>query len=165
MIEWTDCSPFWSPQHYWSVWSCGSQLQQNQFGASPWSPKSYGCSHHSDYVGAPWWISIQFRLQFWEPSRNRWGSTTNYLTNSEPLFSRQDGLHTQLETVLEVAHRHPTVTIYFFSLSKCLLSYLIFSTYLIFRSATPRSLHIAMKSHSPDVYFILGYRVFVLFIF
>ncbi len=51
------------------------------------------------------------------------------------------------------------VTIYFFSLSKHLLSY------LIFRSATPRSLHITMKSHSPDVYFILGYRVFVLFIF
>ncbi len=51
------------------------------------------------------------------------------------------------------------VTIYFFSLSKRLLSY------LIFRSATPWSLHIAMKSHSPDVYFILGYRVFVLFIF
>ncbi len=57
------------------------------------------------------------------------------------------------------------VTIYFFSLSKRLLSYLIFGAYLIFRSATPRSLHITMKSHSPNVYFILGYRVFVLFIF
>ncbi len=57
--------------------------------------------------------------------------------------------------------------IYFFSLSKHLLSYLIFGAYLILSlgSATPWSLHIAMKSHSADVYFILGYHVFALFIF
>ncbi len=55
------------------------------------------------------------------------------------------------------------VTIYLLFLSKRLLSYLIFGAYLIL-SLDP-SLHIAMKSHSPDVYFILGYRVFDLFIF
>ncbi len=59
------------------------------------------------------------------------------------------------------------VTIYLLFLSKCLLSYLIFGaySYLIFRSTTPRSLHIATQSHSVDVYFILGYRVSALFIF
>ncbi len=55
----------------------------------------------------------------------------------------------------------------FIFLSKRLLSYLIFGAYLIssLDPRLPESLHIAMKSHSPDVYFILGYRVFVLFIF
>ncbi len=45
------------------------------------------------------------------------------------------------------------VTIYSFFLSKRLLSYLIFSTYsyLIFRSTTPRSLHIVTRSYSTDV--------------
>ncbi len=57
-----------------------------------------------------------------------------------------------------------TVTIYLLFLFKRLLSYLIFSAYLILSlgSTTPRGLHIDMKSHSVDMYFVLGRRVLCL---
>ncbi len=59
------------------------------------------------------------------------------------------------------------VTIYLLFLSKCLLSYLIFSAYhyLIFRPVTPWSLRKSSHCHTPPTCHILGYRVFALFIF